>query len=152
MRALIAAVILVCSAGAAHAWGDRDDRKEARFLAHMAATMYERNGEAAFDVITSSGRFIDGDIYAFVADPLNREILAHAATPALVGTAITARVGEDEDDMNIIDAMFMKAAGEYPKGDWIKYEWLRPSTGQTEEKRSYVVLRDGLLFGSGVYE
>ena len=38
------------------------------------------------------------------------------------------------------------------QGGWVSYVFLNPNTGLLERKHTWVIRRDGHLFGSGWYE
>ena len=42
--------------------------------------------------------------------------------------------------------------GATEEGDWVDYVKINPETGREQQKHSWVVLHDGLVFGSGWYE
>ena len=110
-----------------------------------AIELYDDLGEAAFGEITSSGDYIDGEIYAYVLDA-DGVILAHAADPDLVG--VNNYDLQDSTGAYIVRGILDAAT---PDGAWTIYRFTNPATGREEPKRSWAVARDGLVFGSGYY-
>ena len=110
-----------------------------------AIERYEEVGADAFEEITSSGDYIDGEIYVFVGDA-EGVILAHAANPDLAG-------------QNLYDLQYSTGAyivrgildSATPEGAWTVYRFTNPVTGQEEPKHTWAVSHDGLVFGSGRY-
>ena len=110
-----------------------------------AIELYDDLGEAAFGEITSSGDYIDGEMYAYVLDA-DGVILAHAANPDLVGENNYDL--QDSTGAYIVRGILDAAT---PDGAWTIYRFTNPATGREEPKRSWAVARDGLVFGSGYY-
>jgi len=108
-----------------------------------AVELYDDLGEAAFAEITSSGDYIDGELYVFVLSADG--IAAYAADPD--------RVGQSFSDLDSIGASIVQGIldAATPDGAWTTYRTTNPTTGRDEPKRSWVVARDGLVFGSGYY-
>ena len=72
-------------------------------------------------------------------------IVAYAADPG--------RVGQSFSDLDSIGASIVQGILDdaTPDGAWTTYRTTNPTTGRDEPKRSWVVARDGLVFGSGYY-
>ncbi len=87
---------------------------------------------------------IDGDWYVFIIDE-NGAIVSHAARPERLGLTFADMV-----DVNGYNYGADFAAAK--EGDWVTYSYLNPNNGEYERKHSWVVNRDGLIFGSGWYE
>ena len=110
-----------------------------------AIERYEAVGSAAFEEITSSGDYIDGEMYVFVGAP-DGVILAHAANPDLVGQDLYDL--QDSTGAYIVRGILDTAT---PDGAWTTYRFTNPTTGEEEPKHTWAVLNDGLVFGSGRY-
>ena len=110
-----------------------------------AIERYEEIGAAAFEEITSSGDYIDGEIYVFVGDS-DGVILAHAANPDLAGQDLYDL--QDSTGAYIVRGILDSAT---PDGAWTIYRFANPVTGQEEPKHTWAVSHDGLVFGSGRY-
>ena len=107
-----------------------------------AIRVYDHNPETAFGAINS---FESRDPkYPFVVDPETTKIVAHGADSSRVGdTAViftNSTVSPEE----------FRSLGE-GEGVWTEYVFFDPSTGLDSSKRSWVVMHDGYLFGSGYY-
>ena len=122
---------------------DLDKAKE-----QVAAAIYRYNqiGDDAFDEISDTdGSFIDGEIYTFVITT-GGIVRAHAANPDLVGDDISDL---EDSDGSLVTQGIIDAAS--PQGGLATYRFNNPATGEEEPKDSWVVLHDGLIFGSGDY-
>ena len=117
-----------------------------RFV-EKALQLYDLAGRsAAFRHYNSRGSVDDG-WYLFV---INRSgiIQVQGADPSLRGQDIRGPLGTDPSGKNF-GAEIMTATED---GMWVEYQFNNPATRQVERKRSWVILRDGLIFGSGWYD
>ena len=89
---------------------------------------------------------IDGQWYVFMVDEADI-ILAHAADPSLVGKPVSEAIGP-----NAYPAGSAVAASADEDGAWFDYTFYNPATGAAETKHSWMVIHDGITFGSGWYE
>ena len=89
---------------------------------------------------------IDGQWYIFIGDE-NDVLVAHAVNPSLVNEHASAAVGP-----NNYPAGEAVAAVADEDGEWFSYTFPNPATGGIQAKHSWMVLHDGLTFGSGWYE
>ena len=94
-----------------------------------------------------SGGGVDGEWYMFAIDR-SGSILVQGATPSLRGQNITGPLGTDSTGKNF-GAEILAATEE---GSWVEYEFDNPTTRQSGHKRSWVILHDRLIFGSGWYD
>ncbi len=115
-------------------------------ITHTKIQEYERDGRDA--VINSINVIPDTPIstYAFVIDPTSDTTLAQNADPAIIGTmtdwnAITTILSKS----SILDTLSRGT------GVWFSYTHTSPITGEPELKHSWLVLHDGLIFGTGYY-
>ena len=89
---------------------------------------------------------IDGSWYVFILDR-DGAIVAHAARPERLGLTL--------DELTDVRGFHYGAAfAAVPEGEgrWVSYWFINPTTGQHEQKHSWVVRFSGMLFGSGWYE
>lgn len=105
---------------------------------------YEAQGMAAFDEFEDPENpqwvMHNGETYLFVINSMSGRIAAHGAglsDPTPVQQAL----------LNYIIAR----AKYEPTGTWVAYNFMNPNTGEMEIKRSWVVLHDDYVFGSGEY-
>ena len=89
---------------------------------------------------------VDGQWYVFIIDE-NQTIIAHAADPDLVGKHVSQALGP-----NSYPTGSAVAASADEDGAWVDYTWGNPESGVVETKHSWVVIHDGITFGSGWYE
>ena len=116
------------------------------FLVREAISRYESEGLDATIAYYNSRESIDGQWYVFIADE-DKNMLAHAANPALVGKHASEILGP-----NAYPAGSAVAASAEEDGAWFDYTFPNPTTGGVETKHSWIVIHDGLTFGSGWYE
>ena len=89
---------------------------------------------------------VDGQWYVFIIDE-NQTIIAHAPNPDLVGKHVSQALGP-----NSYPTGSAVAASADQDGAWFDYTYPNPASGVVETKHSWVVLHDGITFGSGWYE
>ena len=147
--AVVAVTALLMSAGvvvgvAYMALMGHDDGQYTKSLVEEAIQRYERDGRQAAIEYYSSGESVDGQWYVFIVDG-NGYTIAHP-NPEFVGQAPSLRV----DATGYFYGDDLLAATE--EGRWVDYVLRNPETGQDQQKHTWVVKRDGLLFASGWYE
>lgn len=104
--------------------------------------LYRWNSEDAFDTINSF--MSQSPSYPFVIDLNTQTVAAHGSNPDRVGNIsviLTNSTITLEEVLNIEDG----------DGVWAEYVFFNPETGMDQAKRSWVVVHDGYLFGSGYY-
>ncbi len=105
--------------------------------------LYDRDGrQATLDYVNSIDS-VDGEWYPFVIE--DGYTIAHH-NPRFIRQDPSERV----DSTGYFYGDDLLAATE--EGRWVSYVFLNPDTGQEQRKHTWVVLHDGLLFGSGWYE
>ncbi len=111
-----------------------------------AIDYYEANGRAATIARYQSSDSIDGEWYLFMigADGIR---LVHPTVPDLVGQQIGDGGGVDVNGFDYGEAFLAVTDRE-----WISYVFLNAASGQNEQKHTWIVRHDGILFGSGWYE
>lgn len=85
-----------------------------------------------------------GEYYSFVVHSDLEQVLVHPRAD-LVGTQTDALVGADPPPETVMELLKTQ------DGVWVNYEFLNPDDGLVENKRSWLVLHDGYVFGSGYY-
>lgn len=89
----------------------------------------------------------DYEEYPFVIDPTTKTIVAHGAVPDRIGTiSILFTEGADKHPDAILSELLGGGEG---TGVWLEYLFFDVNLNTDQIKRSYVVLHDGLIFGSG---
>ena len=113
-----------------------------------AIFIYEHNREDNdwIDIITPEQPIVSDDLYSFIFNATDLKTVAHGAIPDRIGHipyAITDTADRPIDD--IIDELAANG------NTWTTYTFLNPSTGTDQLKRTYLQMRDGLIFASGYY-
>ena len=117
-----------------------------RFFVGEAISMYETQGLDATLAHYNRPESIDGQWYVFIADE-NKTVVAHAAVPDLVGKHASQVLGP-----NSYPSGSALAASATESGAWFDYTYANPASAVVETKHSWVIIHDGLIFGSGWYE
>ena len=120
----------------------QDDVPEPVRVVEDLIAMYDMEGAAAFDAVNA---MLSEDIYPFVIDAETLTVVAEGAFPQVVGLPATFL---HDADRPLIDVL---AELEASDGTWVEYVFLNPMTTSYEDKISYLVMRDGHIFGSGYY-
>ena len=115
------------------------------WLVEQALDRYDRDGLDATLEYYSSPASVDGPWYVFVIDEQGR--LSGHYDPDVRGQLLTGPLGTDVTGYEYGRAMV--ATGE--EGRWVTYVYTNPETGEQQRKHSWVVRRDGQIFGSGWY-
>ena len=115
-------------------------------LVHQALQRYNDEGREATVSYYNSPESVDGEWYVFILDETDK-VIAHRS-PGLLGMDLKGDLGLDSAGYRFGDVML--SADE--QSLWVDYLFLNPVTGNQEFKHSWVVRRDGLLFGSGWYQ
>ncbi|MYE05789.1 MAG: hypothetical protein F4Y04_00945 [Chloroflexi bacterium] len=116
-----------------------------QWFVNEAIRRYERDGLAETVEYYNSAESWEGQWYVFIIDEDGVTIANR--NPDLLGL--------HNDDINGPDgypAGRVVVAAASAVGAWVDYQFNNPATGQAEIKHSWVVRRDGLIFGSGWYE
>ena len=117
-----------------------------KFFVDNAISMYETQGLDATLAYYNRPESVDGQWYVFIADE-NQTVVAHAAVPDLVGKHASQVLGP-----NSYPAGSALAASATESGAWFDYTYANPASAAVETKHSWVIIHDGLIFGSGWYE
>lgn len=98
----------------------------------------------AFDVINSMST--DMDVYPFVVDAGTLRIVAEGAFPATVGLSAFFLNDADQPWEDILENL------QESDGVWVTYTFVNHNTGSHADKRVWLSLHDGYVFGAGYYE
>ncbi|MCY4086298.1 MAG: ABC transporter substrate-binding protein [Actinomycetia bacterium] len=111
----------------------------------QAVSLYDALGlDAAVGYYSSPGS-VDGEWYVFIVDAETGLTVAHP-NPKFIGRDPSLRV----DATGYFYGDELLAATE--QGRWVDYVLENPETGESEQKHTWAVRHDGLLFASGWYE
>ncbi len=122
-----------------------DEPAYTRSFVERAVDHYQRHGLEATLAYYNSPESVDDQWYVFIID--QDSILVANRDPDLVGLPAADVNGPDG-----YPAGRMVEAAATPEGAWVDYQFNNPALGRAQIKHSWVVRRDGLVFGSGWYE
>ena len=98
----------------------------------------------AFDVINSMKT--DMDVYPFVVDADTLDVVAEGAFPATVGLSAFFLSEADQSWEDILIELHES------DGAWVTYNFVNHNTGSHDDKRVWLSLHDGYIFGAGYYQ
>ena len=116
-----------------------------KLLVEETIGLYESEGVDAFAAINAMA---ENDIpyYPFVLDPVAGTVVSHGAHPERVGgQSVILSGAADSPPEEIIERLQAGA------GTWTEYVFEDPQDNVDKLKRSWLVLHDGYVFGSGYY-
>ena len=114
-------------------------------VVQQAINLYEAVGLEDTVAYYNTGESVDGQWYVFMMDE-DGMVIAHA-NPALVGQLASDVLGP-----NNYPTGAAVAASADENGAWFDYTFTNLATGSVETKHSWMVIHDGITFGSGWYE
>ena len=117
-----------------------------RVFVQQAMNLYVALGLEETVAYYNTKESVDGQWYVFIIDE-NQTIIAHAPDPDLVGKHISQALGP-----NSYPTGSAVAASADQDGAWFDYTYANPASGVVETKHSWMVIHDGITFGSGWYE
>ena len=111
---------------------------------NKATAKYDSDGLDAVITHYNDQDSLDGQFYLFLigADDI---YLAHPIFPHLIGTDIKDVVGSDGQELG------KEIAGASEEGVWVEYLWPHPLSRKEQQKVTWAVRHDGLIFASGYY-
>ena len=115
------------------------------YFVREAIRRYESDGLDSTVAYYNTEESVDGQWYAFMMDE-DGTVIAHA-NPALVGQLASDVLGP-----NNYPTGAAVAASADENGAWFDYTFTNPATDSVETKHSWMVIHDGITFGSGWYE
>ena len=126
--------------------GKADAPAYTQAFVRQAINLYDSVGLDATVDYYNTPESIDGQWYVFIFDE-NDTLIAHAADQDLVG-----RHASDVRGPNDYPTGSAVVASADEDGAWFDYTFPNPATGGVETKHSWMVVHDGITFGSGWYE
>ena len=115
------------------------------YFVREAIRRYESDGLDSTVAYYNTEESVDDQWYVFMIDE-DGTVIAHA-NPALVG-----QLASDVLDPNNYPTGAAVAASADEDGAWFDYTFTNPATASVETKHSWMVIHDGITFGSGWYE
>lgn len=122
-----------------------DEAAFTQYFVRQAIERYDADGRDAALEYYNDPASVDGQWYVFIVNS-EGTLVSNPTRPDLIGTSTAAR----RDVFGKPYGAEIVAADE--SGTWVDYYFDHPDTGQPEQKHSWVVLHDGLYFGSGWYD
>ena len=109
-----------------------------------AIAKYESDGLDATIAHYNSQDSLDGQFYLFLIGE-DDIYLAHPIFPHLIGTDIKDVVGSDGQELG------KEIALATDEGVWVEYLWPHPVSRKEQQKVTWAIRHDGLIFASGYY-
>ncbi len=109
-----------------------------------AIAKYEKDGLEATIEHYNSQESLDGQFYLFLIGS-DDNYLAHPIFPHLIGTDIKDVVGSDGQELG------KEIAEATEDGIWVEYLWPHPESRKEQQKVTWSIRHDGLIFSSGYY-
>ena len=109
-----------------------------------AIAKYEKDGLEATIEHYNSQESLDGQFYLFLIGS-DDNYLAHPIFPHLIGTDIKDVVGSDGQELG------KEIAQATEDGIWVEYLWPHPESRKEQQKVTWSIRHDGLIFSSGYY-
>ncbi len=109
-----------------------------------AIDLYKSDGLDATIAYYNSPESLDGQFYLFLigADDIYK---AHPIFPHLIGSDIKDVVGSDGQELG------KEIALATDEGIWVEYLWPHPESRREQQKVTWAIRHDGLIFASGYY-
>ena len=133
---------LVFSAG--HSALVEDVADSTKAYVNKAIARYDSDGLDAVVSHYNSQDSLDGQFYLFLIGE-DDNYLAHPIFPHLIGTDIKDVVGSDGQELG------KEIAQATEEGVWVEYLWPHPDTRREQQKVTWAIRHDGLIFASGYY-
>ena len=117
-----------------------------RWYVETAIALYEAEGREAAVAAYSDPASVDGSWYLGIADEQGI-VIAHPS-PEAVGLSLRGAFGVDSSGKDFGNEIMTVTE----EGLWVDYNATNPVSGVQEAKHTWVILHDGLIFGSGWYD
>ena len=117
---------------------------QAQTIAFNQILEYKKDRDAAFARIN----VIPEDpisTYFFAVDPETGTVQAQNVDPSLIGMSDWDAITSALPVSDVLEEL------EAEPGAWVSYQLNNPATGELEGKRTWLIMHDGLVFGSGYY-
>ena len=129
---------------AGHSALTKDVENSTKEYVNKAIAKYEKDGLKATIDFYNSQDSLDGQFYLFFIGA-DDNYLAHPIFPHLIGTDIKDVVGSDGQELG------REIAQATEEGIWVEYLWPHPVSRKEQQKVTWAVRHDGLIFASGYY-
>ena len=115
-----------------------------QYVVRQTIDRYRRDGHQATLDYVNSAESVDGQWYPYIINEDGYTVGHHNASFRYRDPS------ERVDSTGYFYGDELLGAGD--DGVWVTYLLLNPDTGREQKKHTWVVLHDGLIFGSGWYE
>ncbi len=129
---------------ASHSALTEDVGESTKEYVRKAIAKYDEDGLDATIAHYNSSDSLEGQFYLFLIGA-DDHYLAHPIFPHLIGTDIKEVVGSDGQELG------KEIARATEEGVWVEYLWPHPITRKEQQKVTWAVRHDGLIFASGYY-
>ncbi|MYA54136.1 MAG: hypothetical protein F4X89_11760 [Dehalococcoidia bacterium] len=129
---------------ASHSALVQDVAESVKEYVSRAVAKYDADGLDAAITHYNSRDSLEGQFYLFLIGD-DDIYLAHPIFPHLIGTDIKDVVGSDGQELG---REIAQATGE---GVWVEYLWPHPVSRKEQQKVTWAIRHDGLIFASGYY-
>ncbi|MDE2900763.1 MAG: cache domain-containing protein [Chloroflexota bacterium] len=129
---------------ASHSALTEDVANSTREYVDKAIAKYNEEGLEATIAYYNSQNSLEGQFYLFFIGA-DDNYLAHPIFPHLIGTDIKDVVGSDGQELG------KEIAQATEEGIWVEYLWPHPVSRKEQQKVTWAVRHDGLIFASGYY-
>ncbi|MDE2669797.1 MAG: cache domain-containing protein [Chloroflexota bacterium] len=129
---------------ASHSALVQDVAESVKEYVSRAVAKYDADGLDATITHYNSRDSLEGQFYLFLIGE-DDIYLAHPIFPHLIGTDIKDVVGSDGQELG---KEIAQATGE---GVWVEYLWPHPDSRKEQQKVTWAIRHDGLIFASGYY-
>ena len=122
----------------------RDVAASVKEYVSTAIAKYDNDGLDAVIAHYNSQDSLDGQFYLFLIGE-DDIYLAHPIFPHLIGTDIKDVVGSDGQELG------KEIAQATEEGVWVEYLWPHPISRKEQQKVTWAIRHEGLIFASGYY-
>ena len=129
---------------ASHSVLAEDVEESTQEYVNKAIAKYEADGLDAAIAHYNSQDSLEGQFYLFIIGE-DDNYLAHPIFPHLIGTDIKDVVGSDGQELG------KEIAEATEGGTWVEYLWPHPVSRKEQQKVTWAVRHEGLIFASGYY-
>ena len=129
---------------ASHSVLTEDVAESTREYVRKAIAKYDEDGLEATIAYYNRQDSLEGQFYLFLIGA-DDNYLAHPIFPHLIGTDIKEVVGSDGQELG------KEIARATEEGIWVEYLWPHPVSRKEQQKVTWAVRHEGLIFASGYY-
>ncbi len=129
---------------ASHSVLTEDVAESTREYVRKAIAKYDEDGLEATIAYYNRQDSLEGQFYLFLIGA-DDNYLVHPIFPHLIGTDIKEVVGSDGQELG------KEIARATEEGVWVEYLWPHPVSRKEQQKVTWAVRHDGLIFASGYY-